>query len=553
MRTQVRSWGVALGAVLMASLAAGPPPEPPTARALAALSADRLRAHVTALADDAMEGRGTGTAGYDRAAAYVAAQMRAIGLAPGVGGRSYFQPVPLARGDVREEDCRLVVSYDDVRAGSELVERPLRYGEDYLMSADLLRDSTTLAAPMVFVGYGVVAPELGHDDYAGVDVHGRVAVALAGAPDSFPSDQRAYYSWGPLKEREAAAHGARGLVSVRTPSEERRTPWDRAVRQSLLPALRWTDPAGIPHDTHPELEVVGTLARGGAEAVFDPMPFDSVLAGSGAAGLHNTPFHVLHARRVTARSRATSPNVVGVLRGSDRRLRDQWVVVSAHLDHLGISAPVRGDSINNGAYDNASGVAILLEVARALASQQPRPRRSIAFVAVTGEEKGLQGSDFFARFPTLPKGTLVADVNLDMVLMLAPLRDVVAFGAEHSSLGGVVRRAADRLGLAVSPDPNPEQVVFIRSDQFSFVRRGIPAVFPVGGRPADSTALAERTRWMHEVYHSPQDDLSQSFRWDEGVTFAKLALLMTLDIADAAQRPTWNAGDFFGATFGRKR
>ncbi len=552
MRPPLTGSCVLLGLALAAAPCAAANPERALEHALARLSADSLRAHVAALADDRMEGRATGTRGYDLAAAYVAGRMKAIGLTPGAAGGSFLQQVPFARGQVRESACSLVVGYDDVapRGGLD-VERPLAYGTDYLMAADLLRDETALNGPMMFAGYGVVAPELGYDDYEGLDVKGKVVVVLTGAPPSFPSDQRAYHSWNALKEREAAARGARGLLSVRTPVDERRTPWERAVRQSRLPAMRWTDERGAPHDVQAGLEVVGTMNRSGAEALFYPMPLDSVLDGSAFHTMRAAPFHLLHAGRATQRSRARSANVIGVLRGSDPRRRDEFVVYTAHLDHLGISTPVNGDSINNGAYDNASGVALMLEIARAFTALKPRPRRSLAFVAVTGEEKGLQGSDYFARFPSMPRGQVVADVNLDMFLMLRPLRDVIAFGAGHSSLGAAVDSAARRRGLAVSPDPMPEEVVFIRSDQFSFVRQGIPAVFLVGGRAGDGSIDEERQRWSREVYHTPQDDLTQRFRWDEGVTFADFGLRVGLEIANAPGRPTWNPGDYFGETFGR--
>jgi hypothetical protein len=518
-------------------------------RALRLIRPDSIRAHVAFLADDRLEGRGTGTRGYDLAASYVAARFRGLGLAPGVGDTSYFQRVPLRRGLVIERECSLAL----VPEGGP--EHPLACGEDFVMAADLLRASHSVTAPLVFAGHGVTAPELGWDDYAGLDVRGRVVVLLTGAPRRFPNDQRAYYSWNAGKERNAATHGARGILNVRTPVDEARTAWERQVRQSRLPAMRWTLEDGAPHDVFAGLEITATLNRPAAAALFagTPHSLDRVFA---LADSDRTPRMALpvriRARRVTALSPASSSNVVGMLRGSDPALRDEVVVVTAHLDHLGISTPVNGDSINNGACDNASGIALMIESARALASLPGKPGRSILFVAVCGEEKGLQGSDYFVHHPTVPIGRIVADINLDMFRMLFPLRDIVAHGREHSSLGPAVERAARRLGLTVSPDPAPEEVVFIRSDQFSFIRAGVPSVFPGAGDPGSPAAREQVRRWMRVIYHTPQDDMNQAFVWDAGVRFARFCVVLAGDVANAPQRPSWNPGDFFGARFGKQ-
>jgi Zn-dependent M28 family amino/carboxypeptidase len=245
--------------------------------------------------------------------------------------------------------------------------------------------------------------------------------------------------------------------------------------------------------------------------------------------------------------------VVARLPGSDPRLSDQHVVLSAHLDHLGIGEPVDGDAIYNGAYDNASGVAALLEVARVLGAAKPRPRRSVLFLAVTGEERGLLGSEHFADHPPTP-GTIVADVNLDGLLMLYPLRDVVAMGAEHSSLGRVVQRAAAMTGLTLSPDPWPEQGLFVRSDQYSFVRRGVPSVFLIPGMTSadpkrDGAALTRD--WVRKIYHTPKDDPSQPMDLEAGAQLVRVNLAIAWLLANEEPRPSWNRGDFFGQTFGK--
>jgi hypothetical protein len=535
--------------VLLATASPAPAPDPALARALAAIRPAAIRAHVTFLADDRLQGRGTGTAGYQRAADYVAAQFRQIGLEQGVHDTSYFQKVPFRRGQVVERECTLSL------AGNDGHERRFEYGRDYVMSPDYRRDEMMAANRAVFVGYGVSAPELHWDDYQGLDARGRVVVMLAGAPHGFPNDQRAYYSWNQGKERNAAAHGARGIITIRKPDDELRTTWERVLRQSRLPGLRWIGSDAEPHDTFEGLHLGATLNHAAAETLFRAAGtrLDTVLAQTeaGRPPRFALPFQV-HARRVTVLTPASSPNVVGLLRGSDPALRDQYVVFSAHLDHLGISTPVKGDSINNGAYDNASGVAMIVEIARAFAAMKPRPRRSILFLAVTGEEKGLQGSDYFAHFPTVPVSQIVADVNLDMFLMLHPAKSVVVYGAEHSSLGPVAEAAARSLGMSLAPDPHPEEVIFVRSDQFSFIRAGVPSLFPTASAadsPADSAA---QVAWMRTIYHTPQDDLHQSFDWEAGARCARLGFLIGDAVANQPARPAWNAGDYFGETFGTR-
>jgi Zn-dependent M28 family amino/carboxypeptidase len=258
----------------------------------------------------------------------------------------------------------------------------------------------------------------------------------------------------------------------------------------------------------------------------------------------------------TRHQRVTSPNVIGMLEGSDPRLQGEYVVYTAHLDHLGISAPVKGDSIHNGAYDNATGTGALIEVAKALAALPQRPRRSILFVAVTGEEKGLQGSDYFVQQPTIPASAIVANINMDMFLMLEEMPGVIVFGGEHSSLGPVAERAARAVGLAPTPDPSPEEVVFIRSDQFSFVRGGVPAVFPVlagAGRVAPGDSLSPLARWRRTIYHSPQDEMGQPMHFESGAKFIRMQFVLGHEVANAASRPSWNRGDFFGDTFAKRR
>ena len=236
-----------------------------------------------------------------------------------------------------------------------------------------------------------------------------------------------------------------------------------------------------------------------------------------------------------------------------RQLSKEYVVYSTHLDHLGIGAPVEGDSIYNGMYDNALGVAMTIEMARALASLPVPPRRSIMFVAVTGEEEKLAGSDYFAHYPTVPSSAIVANVNIDMPLMLFPLDTVVGYGVEHSSLEGLTATEAKNEGFELTPDPYPDEVYFIRSDQYSFVRQGIPAVYFAEGIGSSDPAvdgLAVQGVFFKERYHQPSDDLSQSIEWETALRFARAGARIGYRIAMEDQRPAWNENDFFGEMFG---
>ncbi|MFP5288339.1 MAG: M28 family peptidase [Thermoanaerobaculia bacterium] len=501
------------------------------------------------LADDLLEGRGTATRGYDIAARYVAARFEELGLEPAGTAGSYFQPVPLLQVTTVGEESSLVL-HRDGRNGREI---ELEHGPDFLARA--ATEEASVTAPVVFAGFGVSAPELGYDDYAGLDVRGKIVAVLLGSPSTFPSDQRAYYSDRAVQARNAAARGAAGLLGIYTPERERRMSWEASRRHSHWPTSTWVDQAGKPR--FPTLLPTAAVSLEGARELFAgaPRPLDEVFkaAEAGRPPVFELPVRAT-LRTVGRGRRAESPNVAAVLRGSDPRLRDEYVVLSAHLDHVGIErSGAGGDTIYNGAYDNASGVAVMLEVAHAF-TRLPAPRRSVLFLAVTGEEEGLNGSDYFANNPTVPIDRVVANTNLDMFLMLYPLRDVVAFGAEHSTLERVVREAAGRLGLEVSPDPFPEQVLFIRSDHYSFVQKGVPAIFLTVGLESadpkvDSRAVWER--WMQEVYHKPGDDMSQAIDFGSGVQFAKLNFLISWLVAQEDERPAWKPGDFFGEKFGR--
>jgi Predicted aminopeptidases len=244
-----------------------------------------------------------------------------------------------------------------------------------------------------------------------------------------------------------------------------------------------------------------------------------------------------------------------MIRGSDPRLRDEYIVFTAHLDHVGIGREVNGDTIYNGAVDNASGVAALLESARAWAALPQRPRRSIVFLAVTAEEVGLLGADYYANHPTVPGDNIVANVNVDSVGAFYPLHDIVVLGGEHSTMGEVAARVGQQMGLALSADPMPEQNFFVRSDHYAFVRRGIPAMVCFAGLnsgDSDKSGDAIFREWLRTHYHRPSDDMKQHYDFTAAARFTEFHFRVALEVAQAAERPSWKSGDFFGDTFGRR-
>jgi Zn-dependent M28 family amino/carboxypeptidase len=540
--------------VLLACASAQQPSNPPPGveEALASIRPEAIRAHMRFLADDLLEGRATASRGYDLAARYVETAFEGMGLAPGGTGGSYLQPVPLVKTTTVASECSMAV----LRKGRRT---ELKHGEDYLLSADGLAEvESSLTAPVVFVGFGTTAPEQDHDDYAGVDVRGKLVVVLPDAPTSFPSNQRAFYSRSLYKVENAAAHGAAGVIRMSTPKSELRRPWENQVRHSKSPDFSWADEQGRGHGIYPGIRGLASLSPKAAKDLFAGAPhsLEEVFEAAEAGRPLSFALPVeMSLRTVGRQERAASPNVAAVLPGSDPRLREEYVVLTAHLDHVGVGEPIDGDAIYNGAYDNASGIAVLLEMARAFARLPVAPRRSLVFLAVTGEEEGMQGSDFFARHPTMPGGRIVANINMDMFLMFHSLRDVVAFGAEHSSLGRVVEEAAGRLGIEVSPDPSPEEVIFVRSDHFSFVRQGIPAVMLFNGFKTEGSETAGQEafrKWMAERYHKPGDDLKQDFDFEAGAQFARLNFLIAWQVAQEEKAPSWNPGDFFGEKYRRK-
>ena len=505
-------------------------------------SAANIKADMAFLASDKLKGREAGTPEYDMAAKYVADQMKQIGLAPMGAKGSYFQHVPLLAYRTRDQG---VLSLHE-RSGHAT---PLVFGTDYLVRGNPLSADLSVDAPLVFVGFGVVAPEHRRDDYAGLDVTGKIVVALSGAPKFLQSEERAYYGNARNKLAAARAHGAVGFVLVDTLTGEKLYPFANAVRQYQSWGMTWRKADGKPFVPSP-LPVLASVSVTGAHKLFGTDTGRILAAAETKEGdvrgfaLPLSLRAVLHSEIKTVESE----NIVGLLPGADPKLRGEYVVLSAHLDHIGVTPPVNGDSINNGALDNASGVATTLEVARLFHGKAPR--RSVLFLIDTAEEKGLIGAEYFARNPTVPRSSIAADVDLDMPILTYDFTDVTAYGADRSSVGPSVRRAATRMDIKLSPDPEPDEGIFTRSDHYRFVEQGVPAVFLVTGFANGGEAATKF--FLKNHYHKPSDDLSQPIRYDVGAKFARLNYQITRELADGT-RPSWNKGDFFAAKFAGKK
>ena len=506
-------------------------------------SAASIRAHMTFLASDKLKGREAGTPEYDMAAGYVADQMKKLGLKPmGKGSQPYFQPVPLVAYRTIDQGA---LSLKD--ASGRVV--PLLFGKDYVVSGNPLAATIDMNAPLVFVGFGMVGS--GRDDYRGLDVKGKIVVALNGAPKYLQTEERAYYRSLKIKLATAEAHGAVGMVSLNTVTAEKLRPFANVVRQYRSWGMTWRKPDGKPFASSP-LPILTWISLAGAPKLLGA-DTDKILAAAETRSGEVRGFALpvsLHAVLHSEIKTVESENIVGLLPGSDPKLKDEYVVLSAHLDHIGITPPVKGDSINNGALDNASGVATTLEVARLFQAGGVAPKRSVLFLVDTGEEKGLLGAEYFARNATVPKTSIVADVDLDMPILTYDFTDVTAFGADRSSIGPSVKRAAARMNVKLAPDPSPDEGFFTRSDHYRFVEQGVPAVFLATGY-ANGGEAAYKT-FMAEHYHKPSDDLSQPIRYDVGAKFARLNAAITRELADGP-RPSWNRGDFFASKFAKGR
>ncbi len=511
----------------------------------AALPEDQaaMKAHVMFLASDAMAGREAGTRDYDIAAQYVAAQFYAAGLRPGGDEGGYLQKVPLVAYRVADKGSAMWTP-----AGGQPQE--LVFGEDFVPSPVPNAKETSLSAPVVFVGHGIDAAPYGLNDYKGVDVRGKIVAFLPGTPEGPGGEERAFFGSAANKAALAAARGAIGAIQIDMPrAGGRQRPFATLARYYDAPRVTWANPDGTAHAMTPTTPVLGTLSQAGAAKLFGK-GWDAVVKAAASAKPAYKPLVAKGALTVASKTGfkpMDSGNVIGLIPGSDPKLKNEVVVLSAHLDHIGTNDGGEGDRINNGALDNAIGIASLIEEAKRFKTAATPPKRTVMFLAVTAEEKGLVGSDYFANHPTVPLTSIVADVNLDMPILTYKFEDMVVFGADRSTLGPIVRKAVGAMGLPVSPDPMPEEGIFVRSDHFRFVQKGIPSVFLWPGQAGPGKAAV--ADFMSHRYHKVGDEIDQGIDWSQGPRFVSVNYAIAREIADAPERPVWNKGDYFGTLY----
>ena len=530
----MRNWsGIALLALTSSALLSGCSSEP-SATASAGDPGARWFAHVEALANDAMKGRETGSPEHRKAADYVASHFKAAGLEPG-GTDGFLQTVSFKSRRILEAQSSLAL----VSHGKAT---PVTLGDEATFGLRI-DPASSVDAPLVFAGHGLQIPELSHDDFAGLDVKGKVIVHISGAPANVPGAMAAHYQHASQRAALLRRLGALGLITITNP-KSMDIPWERSSPNRLNPSMTLAE------------EAMNDTAGQKVSIAFNPARAERLFEGSGQTlaalltiaddgkALPHFPLPLsVRATVAVENLDVVSHNVAGVLKGSDPALAGEYVVLSAHLDHTGVGAPIAGDSIYNGAMDNASGIATMIEAATALA--KAKPKRSVVFLAVTGEEKGLLGSRYYSLRPTVPKAAIVANLNMDMFLPLFPLKTLTVFGLNESDLTDDVNAVAKEMGLSTQPDPQPQRNRFIRSDQYSFIREGVPALALKVGTAPDSPEAKIEADWTRDRYHAPSDDLAQPIDRTAAVSFTDAIGRLALRIANRPTRPAWKADSFF--------
>jgi len=493
--------------------------------------------HVKVLADDNLEGRDTGSAGLRKAEAYVIEQLKNSGVQP-AGTDGYYQPVKFQSREMVEKESSAAL----IRDGK--VE-PLTLGDDIIFSTriDLAPE---VEAPLVFAGYGLTIPEKNYDDLAGLDVKGKVVVILTGSPAEIPTGLASHYQTPAERWKSLHQAGVIGIISIPNPAAMD-VPWSRIALNRLHPSMELADP--VFNETAGE-QLSMTVNPAKAETFFTGTGHTfTELAALGKARKPLPHFALplsIRTRAKLKKKSIDSANVIAKLPGSDPVLKNEYVVLSAHIDHIGIGEPINGDRIYNGAMDNASGSAVLLDVAANLNKSPEKLKRSLLFVFVTGEEKGLLGSKYFAQYPTVDAKSMVADINIDMFLPIIPLKTLVVFGLAESDLGDLATHVAQSRGVQVEADPEPQRNLFIRSDQYNFIRHGIPALaMAVAPDPNSAEQMKIHKDWLTNRYHAPSDDLAQPIDFSAAAQYEEIVRGLMIKVANDPQRPQWKSDSFF--------
>jgi Zn-dependent M28 family amino/carboxypeptidase len=522
--------------------------------ALQSLSGDRILADIRRLSSDEFEGRGPGSKGEDLTVQYLQGQFRGAGLEPGNPDGTYLQSVRLV-GITPDAPMKLTLTGH----GSAFAPK---FQNDFVAWTKRMVDTSTVTADMIFVGYGVQAPEFLWDDFKGVDVHGKLLVVLINDPpvsdpqnpgkldpNAFGGNAMTYYGRWTYKFEKAAELGAAGCLIVHQ-TDRAGYPWE-VVRNSWSGEQFDLD---SPDKNMKRLALEGWISHETAEKLFRMAGVDLSKVTASAATREFRPIPLGVRAGITIRNRMRtidSHNVIARLTGSDPKLKDSYVIYTAHWDHFGIGPEVNGDRIYHGAVDNASGTAALLEIARAYKQLQTPPRRSVLFLSVTAEEQGLLGSAYYAEHPLYPLARTAMDVNMDTMNVHGRTRDIVMIGMGNSTLDEVVADAAGQQGRTVRPDPEPEQGHFYRSDHFSFSKEGVPAFDPDSGvdfvgKP-EGWGLEVRRKYTAEDYHKPSDKIQVDWDMSGAVQDAQLYFLVGYRVANSDSMPEWKPGTEFKA------
>lgn len=514
------------------------------------IDTNRIKAHVAYLSDDKLKGRLPGKEGYQMAVDYVINQYKEMGLKPAGEKGTYTQKVMLRKAKLVKETAKFMLTLPNGE------KKELSLGNDLSIYPHPELKSVDFNAPLVFVGSGFDAPQINIEDYKGLDVKGKIVVVLRRTPESLPANVKLHLGYPATLQAFAAQNGAIGVLvcnytnSVVQFKAGANSMVSNGISASVTSKGKRTSSATV---LGGKIKVAGGIS---VAALQDLMRAENNMLDSTWQQLEKGKYvskslkSTISGHYESTYQDIESYNVVAKLEGTNRKLKKEYVIHSAHLDHLGVGRPINGDSIYNGAHDNASGVACALEIARSYATlpTADKPKRSLLFLLVTAEEMGLLGSGYFAAYPTVKKKRIVADINTDMPTLLAPLESVAPLGAEHSSLQKVVETAASIVKLEVEPDPDPSEGRFVRSDQYNFVKAGIPALhIKYGYRFSNpSLNLAEKVKkWREAHYHKPSDEITNGFVWAAGKTYARVNFLVSYLIAQNPEKPTWNKGDFF--------
>ncbi len=505
----------------------------------------KLRAHIKFLSDDLLEGRGPGSRGGMLAAKYIAAQFEALGLEPAAADRSYFQQVQMI-GSRPDPSTKLTI-----KSGAGDAE--LKFGDDFVGGTDLEQTEIPVGGDIIFVGYGVSAPENNWDDYKGLDVRGKIVMIMVNDPPASPSEPNlfggkalTYYGRWTYKYEEAARRGAAGAILIHT---DQSAGYGWGVVRNSWGGERF---GLVPDAGAPFLKFKSWATDAAARRIAQMGGHNLDQLRQAAASRSFKPVALNAKVEATLRSqvqRLTSPNVVAIYRGNDPTLKNEYVVYSSHWDHLGVRPDQSGDNIYNGAVDNATGIAGMLAIAKAFNELTIKPRRSALFIATTAEEQGLLGAEYYVRHPLVPIAQTVANINLDSMNVLGVTTDISPLGADRSTLGKFIEGVAKENNLTISPDARPEQGSFYRSDHFPFAKAGVPAInFKSGtkfvGHP-DKWGEEQFLDYNQHRYHQPSDEYSPNWDFSGMVQQARLAFQLGLRVANANETPQWNKGDEF--------